>query len=122
VLLEVALCEVAVVELDLQNTEGTFVDGVTGRLAPPSPQGLARTLGEVLADREAARALGRRAREYALGFTWDAAAEAVERHLFTGLGSAPPRPAAPRPGGSARNRTDPSDRQRLAPPSRRTCC
>lgn len=95
VLLEAALCEAPVVELDLPNTEGTFIDGVTGRLAPPSPGGLARTLGEVLADRGAARAMGRRARQYALGFTWGAAAETVERHLLDGLRSGPrPRSAA----------------------------
>lgn len=83
--LEAALCEAPVVDLALPSLEGTLSDGVTGRLAPPSPASIARTLAELLADPEEARALGRRARQHALRFTWEAAAEAVEVHLFAAL-------------------------------------
>ncbi|HKF78526.1 MAG TPA: glycosyltransferase family 4 protein [Candidatus Dormibacteraeota bacterium] len=91
--LEAALCAAPVVDLRVPSAEGTFEDGVTGVLAPPSPGGLAAALRGVLEDPAAARALGRRARQHALTRTWDAAAETVERHLLAALRRAAGAPA-----------------------------
>jgi glycosyltransferase involved in cell wall biosynthesis len=83
--LEAALCEAPVVDLRLPSAAGTFEDGITARLVPPSAGSIASALAELLADPASGRALGRRAREHALRFTWEAAAEQVERHLLDAL-------------------------------------
>ena len=83
--LEVALCGVPVVDLALDSVKGTIKDGISARLAPPSPPALAAALADLVAHPEEARALADRARRYALTCTWEATAVAVEAGLFEAL-------------------------------------
>lgn len=84
--LEAGLCGVPVVDLALPSLAGTLEDGVSARLALPSPPALAQTMAELIEHPDEARALGWRAREHALSCTWDAAGAAVEAALFHTLG------------------------------------
>jgi len=84
--LEAGLCGVPVVDLALPSLKGTLEDGVSARLAMPSPPALARTMADLIEHPEEARALGSRAREHALTCTWDAAGAAVESALVRSLG------------------------------------
>jgi len=84
--LEAGLCGVPVVDLAMPSLEGTLEDGVSARLAMPSPPALARTMADLIDHPEEARALGSRAREHALTCTWEAAGAAVESALVRSLG------------------------------------
>ncbi len=83
--LEAALCGVPVVDLALASVAGTLEDGVSARLAPPSPPAIARVLADLITHPEEARALAARARQHALTCTWEAAGAAVEAGLFQAL-------------------------------------
>ena len=83
--LEVALCGVPVVDLKLDSVQGTIRDGVSARLAPPSPPAIAAAIAQLVAHPDEARALAERARQYALSCTWEATAIAVEAGLLEAL-------------------------------------
>ena len=83
--LEAALCAAPVVDLDVPSVSGTLEDGVSCRLAPPSPAAIARVVADVLRDREGSHALGLRAREHALQLSWAAAGAEIEAALRRAL-------------------------------------
>ena len=69
VLIEAALCGLASVTADVPGCRDVVVDGLTGRVVPRQnlQQGLERVMEELLANAETREAMGRRARERALG-------------------------------------------------------
>lgn len=92
--LEAALCGVPVVDLALPSAEGTLQDGVSARLAAPSPPAIAKAIADLVKHPDEARALAERARQHALTCTWDAAAAAVEAGLSRAMQQAAGREIA----------------------------
>lgn len=88
-LMEFMAMGLPVVAPDLPNIREVLEDGRTGRLfRPGNMNDLRRSLAEVLDDREASRAMGRRARETILaGLTWSGHARKIFEALA--LGRAP---------------------------------
>jgi len=82
---EAAACGTPSVASDSPGLRESVLDGRTGLLYPHGDvEALARALRSL--DRERVEALGRQAREFALGFTWDLAADRTERHLLEVVG------------------------------------
>lgn len=80
--LEAAACGTATVASDAPGLRDSVVDGVTGLLVPHGDvAALTGALGRVLGDAELRDRLGRQARSFAEGFSWDASAAAMERFL-----------------------------------------
>jgi glycosyltransferase involved in cell wall biosynthesis len=85
-LMEFMAMGLPVVAPDLPNIREVLEDGRTGRLFRPGDMDdMRRHLMEVLDDREAARAMGRRARDYILNnLTWTSHARKVLNALAMG--------------------------------------
>lgn len=80
--LEAAACGTPSVASDSPGLRESVVDGETGLLVPHGDVGaLAAALGTLLRDHDLRARMGRRARQFAEGFGWDATAAAVERVL-----------------------------------------
>lgn len=90
-LIEAALAERPIVATSVDGTPEVVVHGETGILVPPDdPPALARAISELLADRERARGLGRRARVFALDrFDVGTMVEAYERLYLELVGARP---------------------------------
>lgn len=79
---EAAACGTPAVASDAPGLRESVVHGRTGLLVPHGDMGaLATALGSLARDRARVEALGRAAREFALGFTWERAADLTEAHL-----------------------------------------
>jgi glycosyltransferase involved in cell wall biosynthesis len=80
--LEAAACGTPTVASDAPGLRDSVVDGRTGALVPHGDvAALAGTVGALLHDRDRREAMGRAARDHALRFSWDAAAERLEVEL-----------------------------------------
>ncbi len=80
--LEAAACGTATVASDAPGLRDSVLDGVTGLLVPHGDvAALTGALRRVLGDAELRDRLGRQARSFAEGFSWDASAAAMERFL-----------------------------------------
>jgi glycosyltransferase involved in cell wall biosynthesis len=94
-IIEAAACGTPSIASDSPGLRDSVRDGVTGHLVPHGdPDALARRMLDYAGRPELVAALGRQARAHAERLTWDAAAEATERHLrgiVTG-GRADPHP------------------------------
>lgn len=92
--LEAAACGTATVASDSPGLRESVVDGRTGYLVPHGDiDAIATRLAEVLARPELRERLGREARRFAEGYSWDAAADQTEAHLRqVAAGVRPPQP------------------------------
>ena len=89
--LEAAACGTPSVASDSPGLRESVVDGETGLLVPHGDvPALTRALGALLRDRDRRARMGRRARAFAEGFGWDAAAAAVEGVLTRVVAAGPP--------------------------------
>jgi glycosyltransferase involved in cell wall biosynthesis len=81
--LEANACETPVVALAEGGVRESIQDGVNGRLVlDDDPAELGRALGELLANPEWARSLGKRARRHVVeNWTWKASCDRIEREL-----------------------------------------
>ena len=80
--LEAGACATPTVASDSPGLRESVVNGRTGLLVPHGDVGrLTESLEHLLEDRERRMRMGREARAFAEGFSWDAAAGAFERHL-----------------------------------------
>lgn len=80
--LEAAACGTATVASDAPGLRDSVVDGVTGFLVPHGDvPALAAGVGRILGDPELRDRLGRQARAFAEGFSWDVSAQSVEAFL-----------------------------------------
>jgi glycosyltransferase involved in cell wall biosynthesis len=80
--LEAAACGTPTVASDSPGLRESVVHGRTGYLVPHADvDAIAARLGEVLKDPELRDRLGRQARDFAEGYSWDAAADRTEAHL-----------------------------------------
>jgi glycosyltransferase involved in cell wall biosynthesis len=93
--LEAAACGTATVASDSPGLRESVVHERTGFLVPHGDvDAVAARLGQVLADPELRDRLGRQAREFAEGYSWDAAADRTEAHLRAVLsGGTSPQPS-----------------------------
>ena len=96
--LEAAACGTATIASDSPGLRESVVDGETGLLVPHGDvPALAGAMRRLAADREGMETLGRAARRFASGFTWDRAAMETETHLRevvhgpSGVAGGPPR-------------------------------
>lgn len=79
---EAAACGTPAVASDAPGLRESVVHGSTGLLVPHGDvAALADALGSLALDRTQVEALGGAAREFALGFTWERAADITESHL-----------------------------------------
>jgi glycosyltransferase involved in cell wall biosynthesis len=80
--LEAAACGTPSVVSDSPGLRESVVDGKTGLLVPHgSVDALAEAIGALLKDPDRLMEMGRRARSFAEGFSWEVSARAVEAHL-----------------------------------------
>ena len=80
--LEAAACGTATVASDSPGLRESVVHERTGYLVPHGDvDALAARLGQVLGDPALRDRLGRQAREFAMGYSWEAAADRTEAHL-----------------------------------------
>jgi glycosyltransferase involved in cell wall biosynthesis len=87
--IEAAACGTPTVASDAPGLRDSVVDGRTGRLVPHGDvDALAAALAELLDDRAARARLGAAARQHALGFSWDTAAERILGELRRAAGRA----------------------------------
>jgi glycosyltransferase involved in cell wall biosynthesis len=85
--LEAAACGTPTLASDAPGLRDSVRHGETGYLVPHGDvEALARRLGELLSRREEVEALGRGARRFAEGFSWDGAAEQMARALADAAG------------------------------------
>lgn len=89
--LEAAACGTPTVASDSPGLRESVIDGETGLLVPHGDvPALCEALGALLADADRRREMGRKARTFAEGFSWDASADAFEktlRRVVAGSGS-----------------------------------
>ena len=79
---EAAACGTPTIASDSPGLRESVIDGRTGLLYPHGDVGaLAERMGRLAADASLVGRLGRAARVFAEGFSWDAAAERTEAHL-----------------------------------------
>ena len=79
---EAAACATPTVASDSPGLRDSVIDGETGYLVPHGDvDALAERLGRILTDAGLRERLGRRAREFAAGFSWERAADRTEAHL-----------------------------------------
>ncbi|HEX2187953.1 MAG TPA: glycosyltransferase family 4 protein [Longimicrobiaceae bacterium] len=87
--MEAAACGTPTVGSSSPGLWESVVHRTTGILVPHGDAtDLAAVLADLLADRDRLEAMGRAARRYALGFSWDRTADRTEAHL-AGIGSSP---------------------------------
>ena len=80
--LEAAACGTPTVASDSPGLRDSVVSGETGLLVPHGRvDRLAGAIGELVRDADTRRAMSRNARAFAMGYSWDASAEATERYL-----------------------------------------
>ena len=80
--LEAAACGTATVASDSPGLRESVVHEQTGFLVPHGDvEAVADRIGQVLADAQLRDRLGRQARQFAEGYSWDAAADRTEAHL-----------------------------------------
>jgi glycosyltransferase involved in cell wall biosynthesis len=80
--LEAAACGTATVASDSPGLRESVLHERTGYLVPHGDvEGVAARLGDILGDPALRDRLGRQAREFAEGYSWEAAAERTETHL-----------------------------------------
>lgn len=80
--LEAGACATPTVASDAPGLRESVVNGRTGLLVPHGDvERLTEALEHLITDPERRSRMGREARAFAEGFSWDAAAEAFERHL-----------------------------------------
>jgi glycosyltransferase involved in cell wall biosynthesis len=80
--LEAAACGTPTVASDSPGLRESVIDGETGLLVPHGDVGaLCDALDTILSQPERRRAMGRKARTFAEGFSWDSAADAFEQLL-----------------------------------------
>lgn len=80
--LEAAACGTPTVASDSPGLRESVIDGETGLLVPHGDvPALCEALGALLADADRRREMGRKARTFAEGFSWDASADAFEKTL-----------------------------------------
>lgn len=80
--LEAAACGTPTVASDSPGLRESVVDGATGFLAPHGDiPGLAERIEKLVTRDELRREMGRRARSFAEGYSWDATADAMETFL-----------------------------------------
>ena len=80
--LEAAACGTPTIASDVPGLRDSVVDGQTGFLVPHGDvEALSRRIEELLGDEDQRARLGRGAREFAEGFSWDASARGMERFL-----------------------------------------
>ena len=92
--LEGAACGTPVVASDSPGIRESVRNGETGFLVPHGDvAGLAAAMTRVADSRELVERMGRDARRFAEGFTWERAADETERHLASVLSTAIPRGA-----------------------------
>lgn len=90
--LEAAACGTPSVASNAPGLRESVVDGTTGLLvAPDDADALAAAIRTLIEDPERREAMGREARRFAEGFTWDAAADAFEGVLNRVVGAGTPR-------------------------------
>lgn len=81
--MEAAACGTPTVSSDSPGLRESVLDGETGLLVPHGDvAALSRAVLELLDDDEGRAAMGHAAVRFARAFSWDASAEAMERHLF----------------------------------------
>lgn len=89
--LEAAACGTPTVASDSPGLRESVIDGETGLLVPHGDvPALCEALGALLADADRRREMGRKARTFAEGFSWDDSADAFEktlRRVVAGSGS-----------------------------------
>ena len=85
--LEAAACGTATVASDSPGLRESVVHERTGFLVPHGDvDAVAARLAQILGDPQLRDRLGRQAREFAAGYSWDAAADRTERHLEAVIG------------------------------------
>ncbi len=88
--LEAAACGTPTLASDSPGLRDAVVDGVTGRLVPHGNlEALARALADLVRDGDGRKAMGREARRFAEGFSWDASARRMEEVLLERVARAP---------------------------------
>ena len=81
--IESSACGTPTVASDSPGLRESVVSGETGLLVPHGDQHrLASAIGSLLTDREAREEMGRRARRFAEGYSWDKSARAMEAFLM----------------------------------------
>lgn len=90
--LEAGACATPTVASDSPGLRESVVNGRTGLLVPHGDvDRLTEALEHLIDDNERRRRMGREARAFAEGFSWDAAADAFERHLIRVVADPSPR-------------------------------